>query len=224
VLVNRFSTIITAVNTVRQRILEFIRSHRAATAAELSQAFRMSKANARHHLAILMEEGSLQVVDTRQMPGKGRPERVFAPSDQALGNNLDILASVLLQKREEPSASEQGEELSQWLAKHVAEQMNRGAPNSDLRSQNLTRRLNRLTQILNRFHYQSRWEAHHDAPRLILGHCPYAAIVGEHPELCQMDARLIERLLGSPVDQSEKLAKDASGLSHCVFRVGKERV
>ena len=63
--------------------------------------------------------------------------------------------------------------------------------------ENLTRRLYRTTEILNQQHYQARWEARPDAPRLVLGHCPFSAILEEHPELCKLDAYLIERFTGA---------------------------
>ncbi len=83
--------------TVRQRILEFIQSHRAVSAAEISLAFRMTKANSRYHLTQLHEQGLIAVVDYRKRPGKGRPERVYSLSNQVLGDNLHTLAEALLQ-------------------------------------------------------------------------------------------------------------------------------
>jgi predicted ArsR family transcriptional regulator len=65
--------------------------------------------------------------------------------------------------------------------------------------------------------YQARWEAHADAPRLTLGHCPYAAILPEHPELCALDAALLETLLGAPATQVAKLARDGRGGMYCLF-------
>ncbi len=88
----------------------------------------------------------------------------------------------------------------------------------------LARLLTAAVQQLNRLGYQARWEAHASAPRLVLGHCPYAAIIAAHPELCQMDAALLEKLARSPATQAEKLAPDNQGLLHCVFLMGKSHV
>ncbi len=51
-----------------------------------------------------------------------------------------------------------------------------------------------------------------------------SAILKEHPELCQMEAYLIEHFTNVPVEQTARLAKDIAGLRFCMFRVGKERV
>jgi predicted ArsR family transcriptional regulator len=81
----------------------------------------------------------------------------------------------------------------------------------------LTHRLYQAIQRLNQMGYQARWEAHSEAPRLLLGHCPYAAILSKHPELCQMDAYLLEELMGVPADQIKKLAQDSRGARYCLF-------
>ncbi len=91
--------------TVRTRILEYIRSHRAVTVAELSLAFQMTPANARHHLASLLDQGLLQVIAPRPASGKGRPARIFAISEQALGDNFGLLATILLDQLTETDRS-----------------------------------------------------------------------------------------------------------------------
>jgi predicted ArsR family transcriptional regulator len=213
--------------TVRQRILDYIRSHRAVTVVELSQAFQMTQANARHHLAALSAQGLLQVLANHPPPGKGRPAHIFALSEQSLGDNLDPLAGVLLDHIASQVDPAQLDGLLRQLSIELAHRMAarlEPAGAFPTAGEHLTRRLYRATEILSQHHYQARWEARPDAPRLVLGHCPFSAILPEHPELCKLDAYLIERLTGAPVEQTAKLAKDPSGLRFCLFRIGKERV
>ena len=70
---------------------------------------------------------------------------------------------------------------------------------------------------LNELHYQARWEASAAGPRLIMGHCPYAAIVADHPELCRMDAFLLETRLNASVEQIAKLQLSEKSLPFCAF-------
>ena len=85
-------------------------------------------------------------------------------------------------------------------------------------STNPTRRLYSSIRALNRMNYQAHWEAHGEHPRIMLGHCPYSALVGQHPEICQMDEFVLEDLLDSPVKQIEKLAATRPKVfSQCVF-------
>lgn len=213
--------------TVRERILEYIRSHRAVTVAELSLAFQMTTANARHHLSTLLDQGLLQVVADRPASGKGRPARIFAISEQTLGDNFDLLAGILLDQFAKQTEPDQFENLLKELAGQLERRMvaaKKGTGVLVKTGESLTRRLGRTTEILNQQHYQARWEARPDAPRLVLGHCPFSAILQEHPELCKLDAYLIEHLAATPVEQTAKLARDPAGLRFCMFRVGKDRV
>jgi predicted ArsR family transcriptional regulator len=172
----------------------------------------MTEANARHHLSILKDQGLVEIIGRRTTSGKGRPACLFSPSEQALGHNLDLLASSLLDEVDCLLSPEQKQE----ILKHIAKRLDGGAVTKNTMAQ----RLYHAVQHLNEYHYQARWEAHLQAPRVILGHCPYAAILPEHPELCQMDGFLLEALLNAPVRQAAKLSKDTRGAAYCMFQLG----
>jgi predicted ArsR family transcriptional regulator len=69
---------------------------------------------------------------------------------------------------------------------------------------------------LSALHYEPRWEARAAGPEIILGHCPFASIIARHPELCQLDAHLLEQGL---VRQAAKLEPNQRGLPICIFAV-----
>jgi predicted ArsR family transcriptional regulator len=211
------------VKTARQRILEYIRNHRAATVAELSLVLQTSPSNIRHHLSILQEQGAIEVIGERPADGKGRPMKVFALAERYLGNNLDLLTSALLEETLSNLAENERQKFYQRLAERMAQKIRTAAaPHPTGKGgDHLTRRLYETVQQLNAAHYQARWEARSDAPRLILGHCPYTAIIGHHPEFCKVDALLIEALLGEGVEHTQRLARDERGASYCRFRVRK---
>jgi predicted ArsR family transcriptional regulator len=87
----------------------------------------------------------------------------------------------------------------------------------------LTHRLTKLVDRLNEMHYQARWEAGLNGPKIILGHCPYAAIITSHTELCRMDAFLQEQWTGLPVEQTAKLQVSINGHPYCLFRISGNR-
>ena len=212
---------------MRQRILEFIRSQRAVSVQELTQAFRMTEQNIRYHFSILKSEGVIEEIEGSSPQKRGRPKKVYGPARHTYGENLDLLASTLLELLLSNAGEDQTRRIYDRLAQGLAQKM---ASNLGLnleatpRPGYLTQRLNRLTAVLNEHHYFSRWEAHSDAPRVVLGHCPFAAVIAEHPEVCSLDAGLISTLLDQPVQQTAKLAKGADGLPYCLFRVEKKQV
>lgn len=197
--------------STRQRILEILETRPTATADELANLLHLTSATMRHHLCRLEADGRVQVVGERPPRGRGRPQRMFAlPQD---GEGTDRLAGHLLDQVLTPLEPTQKAAFLQALALRLG-----GEPTT---ARHITQRLAATVRRLNDLEYQARWEAHALAPRVILGNCPYAAIIDAHPELCQMDAYLLENLLGDKATQLTKREKTPQGLPVCVFAVGK---
>ncbi len=195
----------------RERILDTLEQQHSASAHELASAFGMTAANLRHHLAVLEAEGQVVVITERPTGGRGRPEQVFALSQHAQGDNLAGLAGSLLAVLGETEVAKRPETRLRHAAQRLAgEQSERRGPAS-ARLVSATRRLNELG-------YRAGWEARPGGPQIVLGHCPYAAIIGEHPELCHMDAELLAELLGQPVEQIAKLEASPEGPPRCIFQ------
>ncbi len=194
--------------TTRLRILDHFRKHQTASVRELSHLMGMTGANVRHHLAVLESNSLIEVVGLRK-EGRGRPMQVYGLSRRVLGDGLDKLAGTLFDVWLGGAADEEREAGLRSVAQRLAGVSDVKAP--------VMKRLASAVARLNELHYQARWEASAAGPRLILGHCPYAAIVAGHPELCRMDALLLETRLGSSVEQTAKLQLSDKGLPFCAF-------
>jgi predicted ArsR family transcriptional regulator len=192
-------------STVRQKILAHFNKARMASAREIARALKMSAPTVRHHLRVLASDGRLEMVSLRGRDRKGRPEKIYSLPPSALGDNLAALSDILL--------TEAGSGIrTETLAKRLA-----GEPNFS--SQPLAKRLNLTIEKLNQMNYHARWEAGSEGPRIIFNHCPYAAIIEKHPELCSMDKALLKEWMGQPATQMFKIGKDGSSV--CVFVIGK---
>ena len=93
------------------------------------------------------------------------------------------------------------------------------AGDSNLTGQPLAKRLNLVVEKFNQMSYHAHWEAGSDGPRILFGHCPYAALIEKHPQLCKMDRAMISEWLGQPAIQISKTGKDGSSV--CVFVMGR---
>jgi predicted ArsR family transcriptional regulator len=211
--------------TARQRILEYIQANKAVTSAELRLALKTTEANVRRHLSILLEQGLIEVIGERSPQGKGRPARIFGPSAQMTGSNLGLLAAALFEEVLPALSPEEKRDFLERLARRIEADMPgrdesaQAIGNATVRSERLTARLYAAVQRLNAAHYQARWEARADGPRMVLGHCPFAAINQKHPEICQVDAHVLEILTGGSAEQIKRLAKDSRGAVYCMFRI-----
>ena len=202
--------------TTRARIIEYLERSGQSTSDEIGRALNIPPANVRHHLRSLLNEGVV-VAEGGLIQGRGRPARLFGLSTQVKSHNLDLLASAALQALlEDVSSTVQKTKLGE-VANRIA------PPREPSQANSLTVRLTQTIRRLNELNYQARWEAHREAPRIILGHCPYAAILDEHPEMCQIDALVIQNLLAAPPRQLKKLARDSRGSHYCLFRVDQRK-
>jgi len=191
--------------TARQKVLTYLNKTRSASAREISRSLKMSAANVRHHLRVLASDGRLEVTSVRGREERGRPEKIYSIPRAVLGDNLSVLCDDLL--------AEAGSGVRvEALAKRLAGE-------SNFKSQPVAKRLNLLIEKINQMKYHARWEAGPEGPRVIFGHCPYAAIIERHPELCRMDEELLKELMGQSAEQLTKIGRDKS--LTCVFAMGR---
>jgi len=207
--------------TSRQQLFDFIKNHHLVVTAEISRALNMTEANVRHHLTILQNQGLVEVVGSRRTQGKGRPAQLFRISRQSMGHNLDKLAGALLSELNQSSETNIEDLLQNVACRLVDKQIYKGAGKrfKSTLGDHFVKRLHYTIEYLNKLNYRARWEAHSESPRIILGYCPYADILPEHPELCSLEGYLLEELLGVPVTQISKLTTDERGIPTCTFHV-----
>ncbi|HSL44710.1 MAG TPA: winged helix-turn-helix transcriptional regulator [Anaerolineales bacterium] len=191
--------------TARQKILGYLNKAGTASAREIARSLKMSGATVRHHLRVLTADGRLELMSVRGRDGRGRPENVYSLPRAALGHNLAALSDALMAETGSAARMEA-------LAGHLVGE-------SNFAGQPLAKRLNLTVEKLNQMNYHAHWEAGSEGPRIIFGHCPYAAVVGKHPELCAMDHAILRELIGQPAAQVFKAGKDGSSV--CVFVVGR---
>lgn len=198
--------------TTRLRILDFFRKQQTATVRELSRALGLTGANIRHHLAVLEEIDRIEVLGQRRQ-GRGRPVNIYGLSRRVLGDALDELSHALLEQFLAALPLDERDGWLQDLAIRLA-----GSEQSEA-ARPLQKKLSSTVARLNQLHYQARWEAGPTGPRIILGHCPYRAIIERHPELCRMDGFLLQDRLGQNVQQTAKLERSVRGETYCLFQV-----
>ena len=191
--------------TARQKVLAYFVKSRTASTREIARALKMSAATVRHHLRVLASDGRLEMSAVRGRDGRGRPEKIYSLPRAALGDNLSVLSDLLLTEAGTAARMD-------VLAKRLTDQTN-------FTTQPLARRLNLTVEKLNQMNYHARWEAGSEGPRILFTHCPYAAIIEKHPELCQMDQAMLKELLAQPARQIFKSGKEGSSV--CVFVMGR---
>jgi predicted ArsR family transcriptional regulator len=192
--------------TARQKVLAHLKKTRASSAREIARALKMSAPNVRHHLSVLCSDGRVEFTAVNNREGRGRPEKIYSLSQAALGDNLSTLTKALL--------------IESNLKLNVKSVASRLLDSAQFANLPITKRLALLVEKLDEMHYQARWEAGAEGPRVIFGRCPYGKVIDGHPEICKMDLALLEMALGRPVIQSQKNEAGAHGMCPFLFQVG----
>jgi predicted ArsR family transcriptional regulator len=198
--------------TSRQRLFQYLEKKQVVTVQDISLALKMTPANARHHLSILIDQGNVEVVGKLIGKGRGRPFMLYKSVKPSLNNNLVDLTRILIQELFKSKSNRDREQQLKIIAHKL---INWDIPNSKQQY----KILNDTVHQLNQMNYNARWEAHHEAPHIILDNCPYLEIVGDFPEICKINKYILEEMLRKKVSQTVKLESTKSGFIRCVFIV-----
>ncbi len=181
---------------------------------QIGKALDMSAATVRHHLSILQADGRIVAEGAAGRGKRGRPEKMYRLSDRMAGENFGVLSDIALEAWPGGLPTAEREAVIRSMAEGLAGRV--GTIDKNLPA---PKQVVQLIAGLNKLHYQARWEAGAEGPRLLFGHCPYAAIVERHPELCAMDASLLSAEMSADVQQLAKIERRPGGASQCVFAV-----
>ena len=196
--------------------MEYLEINRIGTSIGLSRAFRMTSANLRHHLRVLVMEGKVELVGQQPPAGRGRPTLIYMIAQHSGEHSLGELASI-------PFEQALGKRASKQRTRRLKQMAARLQGNAGKLGGTITQRLVATVERLNTLRYRAHWEAHTAGPRVIFGQCPYASIIDQHPQLCHMDAYLLEGMLDEAVIQTAKIDRKPNGISACVFAIGKNQ-
>ncbi|MCB0204340.1 MAG: ArsR family transcriptional regulator [Anaerolineae bacterium] len=179
----------------RLRILEILKEQGDLTVAELARQLGMAPVSVRHHLDVLQGEQLICSPRVRRRGTVGRPRQVYTLTEAAnayFPRNHGMLASRLLEELKAilPPAQLQAvfERLADGLAADARPLQQDATPKQ---------RVERAVEFLDDRGYLARYEFVDDHYVIYTLNCPYQGIAEQHRELCAMDKRLLERLLGS---------------------------
>ncbi len=188
--------------------MEYVHKNQSATVSELSEKLHVTRADVRYHLKELLAAGDIEKAEIIQPNWKGRPTRLFRLADKAKPGNYSHLAEALLSIYD-----------NQHLTTPVIDQLAAHFARKILPAKQRPTQLNRLVKFFTDNAYSAVWEAYAKGPRIIFRNCPYAALLTRHPQLCAMDARIIEEYLNLHPSQVAKFNQKSGGGPTCIFLI-----
>ncbi|MEW2520620.1 helix-turn-helix transcriptional regulator [Actinacidiphila alni] len=203
----------------RNRVARSILDHGPSTAADLAERLGLTQAAVRRHLDALHADNVVEPRDQRVYGhrGRGRPAKVFALTDcgrDAFDQAYDQLAADALHWiARSAGGGESGQAaVSEFARARVADQAERYRPIVEAAAPG--DRARALAQALSADGYAATARS---APgpageQLCQHHCPVAHTAEQFPQLCEAEAEVFSRLLGTHV---QRLATIAHGDGVC---------
>jgi len=196
----------------RSRVAQMILENGPATAAELADRLELTPAAVRRHLDHLIAEGTLEARERRQIGqrGRGRPAKVFAITDQGrdqFTHTYDELAVSALRFLEQTGGDDAVRRFADHrlvdLEQRYADQL-AGVPEVD--------RAAALAAALSADGFAASTSSTSHGTQMCQHHCPVAHVAAEFPQMCEAEAEMFSRLLGTHV---QRLATIAHGDGVC---------
>jgi DeoR family transcriptional regulator, suf operon transcriptional repressor len=194
-------------------VLRHLRRHGQATIKELEGVLGVSTTAVREHLAHLQSHALVTSNAVRY--GPGRPRLVYTLTDKAqrlFPKNYDLLINLLLQEIASEEGAEKVEHLLQRISTRLAEDYTDRMKSDDIQE--------RLAELRARLEDQGIVsEVQPTGNGISIFSCPYLAVAHEHTEVCSMERRMVEHVLGKKVVQEHSILE---GDHHCCFIVGEK--
>lgn len=197
--------------TTKQEILDTIQLHPNSTVEELARLLHLTRADIRYHLNGLKLSGQIVQMAAQKHPDRlfrGRPAKTYQLSATGRPDLLSHFAHILLTQLQQ--ANPEG-----WISQLASNMIPpRGTDGSET---HISQQLNLAINTINSYPYQARWEVHANGPQVFFHNCPFAAVIDQHPELCQMDRNILQNLTGQPARQIKKIDLHGPTAPACVF-------
>lgn len=196
----------------RERVLQLVIARRSARVEELAAELEITPAAVRRHLDNLRADGLVDVRTVKQ--ATGRPYYVYYPTERAAGEipaaYADLLERMLRSLGQQDVDQGVVLRVAQSLASRHLDEIAGGewaSPES---------RVRRVTESLRAEGILDSWRAEDDGFHLVNGVCPYrrAAEISTLP--CESDRKAIEMLIGTDVEQLERIVDGAACCEYLV--------
>lgn len=188
-----------AMQQTRRHILEILKDRREATIDELvkdltSRIGKITAVTVRHHLEILRGDGLVAAPAVRRRSAPGRPQYVYSLTERAADhfpNNYQGLATGLLTEIKNQLPPAQVKQILDGVAETMVDTAM--IPDGPLET-----RLDHAVNYLNQHGYSATWRNTDNGEHMLsITNCPYDQVSCSNPELCKMDEKLVQGLLGA---------------------------
>lgn len=203
--------------STRQRILELVVADGPVSVAHLANDMQLTTAAVRRHVAGLEASGHVVAHElSPQSPRRGRPARYFVATSRGQSDLPSAYPDLAAQALDFLVRTAGSSAVEAFATARLAEFESRYA--KVITATNTVERAEQLAAALSRDGYVAsvRPVPGSAAVQLCQGHCPIQHVAQEFPQLCEAEARVFSRLIGS---HTQRLVTLAGGGHVCTTNV-----
>jgi len=182
----------------RRQILEILFDNEQATVDDIVAKLRnrrkdsITSVTVRHHLAKLQEEGLVSEPLMRHRSSPGRPSHIYELTNHGASffpNNYQQMTAKLIAHMDQALPQSTFNVIIEGIADDLATE-------AEIPEGSTQERLEAVVNFLNSKGYEATWEATSAGYILHTQNCPYHHAAQANENLCQLDMRLVSRMLG----------------------------
>jgi len=188
----------------RQVILQTLNQQGPLPLDALARAIRRSPLATRYHVGLLVAEGLLVADDVARRDGVGRPQTLYALTEDAhahLPQQYAWFATHLLAECLRVHGEKETRALLRRLGRRLAESA------TSRRAARLETRVARAVEFLEARGYAAQWQKSDDGVVLRVHNCPYRQVARTWRVMCEMDAALIGELTRATLQVTHSIAQ-----------------
>ncbi len=186
--------------STRDQMRDLLAAHSEATVGVIAHELGLNQANIRRHLEVMRAEG---LVDVRiQRHEIGRPSYVYRLTERAeeLSGHYPRLVNRMVRRLSAQAGPELVAEVFDGVAEDIA-----GAYKPQVTGSTVAERVAETSVALKDEGIVDHWRKDDDGFHLMNTACPYRMAAEASYAPCHADQRVVELLVGAPVDQVSRM-------------------
>jgi predicted ArsR family transcriptional regulator len=177
-------------------LIELLRQMPAMTVGQLVDSLGVTATAVRQRLVRLM---ALRLVSRSQTAvGRGRPSHHYELTEkgrQAANNNLGDLAVVLWEEVQQIADPELRRKVISGVVERLAKKYEK-----QMQGETIEERMRSFSQLFAEREIPVAVEHKDGLPVIKVSGCPYPTLADDNRDICEMEQKLLERMIGHPVD------------------------
>lgn len=196
-------------------LIELLRTHAEMSIGQLENSLGVTATAVRQRLNRLMGMGLIK--RKQSIEGRGRPVHLYILTEkgrQTHPNNLGDLGLVLWEEIQQISDEKTRQSILLGAVRRLAEKYEH-----EVHGSSVTERMEAIVQLFSQRQIPVALNRQGELPVIQISGCPYPILAEESREICDLEEKLLSKIVGQPIKLCEC---QQDGAAYCSFKTQAE--